>query len=444
MITILVINSLSVPASAGVKISGIKYMGEVLAGESVTHEIILYNNVDQSADYSISINGFGQTLESTYYTLEPSEDVSPYSALSFLELDKDKVHLEPESSGSILATINVPKDAGFGGRYAIIKVQSSSEGNGNLGIGTIINVPIMLTISKSDIIKTGEITDVKMGEIVGGQPLAVSTVLKNTGNHHYYHVINQVKILDEEGNEVASSSTDPAPSAMIPTYSVRFETSFEEEFSIGEYTAHSTMMLEDGTVLDEKTASFEITEQYFPPFEETSITLTPGSPAILKDSNSRYTVSFPQGSVLSDVDVFLKPAFKSQLPMPYGDEKLGASCFRLEGVQGLLNKDAEVKVVYSNDDLEIAGGSLSMLKLAYYDEVERNWVVLPTKVNEDEMILSASTNRLGTWAVVASSTASTKSQPIKGENNQAALGGIIPLIALIGSVILCSFVKKRK
>jgi hypothetical protein len=94
---------------------------------------------------------------------------------------------------------------------------------------------------------------------------------------------------------------------IIPGNTVRFTAKPDiGTLQPGTYSAVSRVLLEDGRVLDEKTTSFEVTQPYVSPVTEASITLSPGSPGTLVSGGGRYSVVFPQGSVLGQVTVTIR------------------------------------------------------------------------------------------------------------------------------------------
>jgi hypothetical protein len=208
---------------------------------------------------------------------------------------------------------------------------------------------------------------------------------------------------------------------------------------LGTYTVNSKVLLEDGRILDNKTTTFAVKTIYIPPVTEASIKLSPGSAGNLVSPDGRYFVSFPQGSVLGDVVVTLKPYSNNKLqPAPAGTTP-GATSFEITGLSGLLSKDATVRVTYSADDLSAAGGDPSKMKLAYYDTAKNEWTILPTQVNTQDMTLTTTTNHLSVWAVMILSSAAT-TVPTK-----APLPAVVSVGALIAAAIVsCCFARHRK
>jgi hypothetical protein len=433
-----------VPASAGLGVIGSKYIGNVLPGDTVVHIITLTTySSDPPMDVTIDVRGFGQSIDTGYIGLDPSADTGPYSARSFITLDSNKVHLNPGEKKGITATIVIPKNIGIGGRYAIIYVRSYPvETSAATGVAVAYNIPIMLTINGPGITHTGTITAVNVGDIAPGQPIIITTAFKNTGNEHYYFTQNEVRVTDAGGKEVTVLSTNPALFAVIPTYTVNYRVSLEKALPPGTYTVASKVSLQDGTVLDTKTTSLEIKSNYVAPSQEVDITLTPNKPSILSSSDGRFTINFPAGAVLSNVNVALKPITKDQLPAAPESAKLGSTCFQVDGLSGLLSKEATVQVKYSSADLDAAGGDASKLVLSRYDESDGKWTLLKTDVDKGAMILSTTTNRLSIWTVMVSSGGSA----VSGQSNGFLGLGVEPVVIIgaLGLFVIAVGIRRKK
>jgi len=428
---IAIISFIAGPAAASLTVVGSKYMGEIAPGTTVTHSITLKSQPgDDPTDLSISVMGFGETPGQVYTSLSPSEDTSPYSARKFITLDSSTVHLNPGESKTVTATIAVPKDAGDGGRYAIIQLKTGPSGSGSTGYITAVSIPVMITLAKTAVSQKGTITEVNVGDIVAGQPYHIVTSLQNTGNIHYYSTQDAVKITDANKNIIASANTPPLTSAVIPGYTINFDLPFNTPLSPGTYTITSQVSLFDGTILDTKTIPFEVKTTYIAPPSQETITVTPQSPAILASADGRIRADFPAGAVISDATVTLKPQILTELPtLPQG-VVAGGTCFKIDGLSGLLSKDATLTVKYSDADLRAAGGDTSKLVLARYDAPDNKWTMMDTSVNKDAASLSVSTNRFSIWAVVVSSGGGSTTQ------TSQTPGGFLPpsIVTVLGAL----------
>ena len=423
---------LVLPATvSAIGVSGTKYMGSITPGGTDTHTMtVSLGSEENPTDLMVEVYGFGQNMDQGYSALNPADDVNPYSARSFITLDNSSFHLEPGTAKSINAKISVPANAGPGGRYALIYIHAL-PGKGQ-SFTTAVLVPVLITITGTTPTVTGSITNLSVGEVTAGQPITVTTTLKNTGNYHYYNTVNTIAISDATGNLVGNFSTRPAIYAIIPGNTVHYTITPElQNIPAGTYTVDSKVLLESGTALDEKTTTFSVKTNYIAPVTESNITLTPGSAGTLTSPDGRFSVSFPSGAVLGDAVVTLKPYAKDKLQAAPADAKLGTTCFEITGLSGLLSKDATVQVTYSADDLAAAGGDASQLKLSYYDAAKNAWVILPTQVDTGSRKLTATTNHMGVWAVMVSSSTSGKG---------GILGLPLPLTVILASLIIAVFI----
>jgi len=426
------------PASA-INVGGAKYMDTVKAGDTVIHMITVSTQAtDPPMDIVVDVWGFGQTETMSYSSLSAADDTSPYSARKFITLDTGSFHLDPGDTKKITATITIPNDVGSGGRYAIISLHNAPSGSGTTAYVTAIAVPVMITIANSNLQQKGSITDVKAGEIVTGQPLRITTSLKNTGNVHYYDTKNTVTVSDSSGNVLGTVSTTPSVYAIIPTYIVNYVVTLDKALSPGTYRVKSEVSLGDGTVLDTKTATFDVKSNYVAPPTEEGITLTPQDAAVLVSSDNVTTISFPAGAVIADVAVSLKAFSRANLPTLPAGLKAGGTCFQVDGLSGLLSKDATISVRYSDADLAAAGGDVSKLILARYDTSDSKWTLLNTNVNRDTNTLSATTNRFSTWAVVATSSSYTG-----GKSGSSAPLDTPPVLLSLGLIVIIFSLGKR-
>jgi hypothetical protein len=418
-------------AVSAIGVTGSKYVGSIQPGGTDIHNMtVTIGANDNPTDVLVEVYGFGQNIGQGYAAVTQANDVSPYSARSFITLSISSFHLEPGASQNVDATISVPANTGPGGRYALIYIHAKPSKGASFT--TAVLVPVLITIAGTPPTVTGSITNLSVGEVTVGQPITVTTTLKNTGNYHYYNTVNMITISDATGNLVGNFSTQPAIYAIIPGNTVHYTiTPKLQDLPAGTYTVDSKVLLESGTALDEKTTTFSVKTNYIAPVTESNITLTPGSAGTLTSPDGRFSVSFPSGAVLGDAVVTLKPYAKDKLQAAPADAKLGTTCFEITGLSGLLSKDATVQVTYSADDLAAAGGDASQLKLSYYDAAKNAWVILPTQVDTGSRKLTATTNHMGVWAVMVSSSTSGKG---------GILGLPLPLTVILASLIIAVFI----
>jgi hypothetical protein len=439
MVGVLILCFISISPVAGIKVLGSKYMSSISPGDTVVHTMTVSTGTDDPPmDMQVDVWGFGQTLQKSYTSLPPSADTSPYSARGFITLSSSSFHLNPGESKEITANIAIPTTVGNGGRYALITIHNAPLGNGSTAIVTAISVPVMITIAKSNLLQTGTIADVTVGDIVPGQPIRFTTSLKNTGNIHYYDTKNIVNITDSIGKEMAGAATDPSPYAIIPSFTVKYDLNLDTPLPPGTYTATSKVSLGDGTVLDTKTTSFEVPANYIPPIQAANVKLTAKSSAVLASPDGRVTIEFPAGAVFSDTDVSIKPLAKDQAPAPSTGMAPASTFFIVGGINGLLAKDATLIVKYSSADLEAARSDVSKLVLGRYDDADNKWTILPTTLDKSALTLSTVSNRFGTWGVMVSSVGNTQGSAqgsTQGSAGSTAAGGSKPGIGLDPTIV---------
>ncbi len=440
LLVLLFIAALACAPAAAVKVEGAKIMLDVKPGTTYLFPMaVSIKSDDPASEYAIDILGFGQSLDAgSYQGLEVGQDTGAYSARSFISFPSSTIRLQPGERKEFNATIRIPKDVGAGGRYAVVLIHPAAAGTGQASFATAVLVPVMLTVEGTKLVETGAITGVSVGEVIAGKPIVVATTLQNTGNHHYYGAINQVSVRDSSGREIGSAQSDPFARAVIPGQSIRFETPLTAGLPVGTYTVVSRMTLENGTLLDEKSTTFSVQEEYIPPFEETTTTVVPDRETVLKTPGGEITITFPAGAVLADAEVTVSP-YADALPAPPSEATAGTTAFTVAGLSGILAKPAIMVVKYNPADLQAAGGDAGKLSLARWDRADGKWLVLPTTVNAGASTLTASSDRFGTIAVMAGAKQGTG-----GGRSGGFLPGPHPAVMFGALAIFATLYLKRR
>jgi hypothetical protein len=410
-----------------IKVGGSIYTGSIAPGGTAVHTMTVSTNPeDPPMDLTVDVLGLGQSPGQANTDLSSEKDTSPYSARTFITVEPKTFHLESGASQEVKATIAIPQNAGKGGRYAMLTIHNAPTGTGSTLIVTAISVPVVITLAGTVATMTGVITNVAVADIIPGQPLKITTSLKNTGNYHY-KVTNNVSVTDSTGKIVAEGGS-VSPRSIVPPFTVNYDTNLATPLPAGTYSITSKASLDDGTVLDTKTIPFEMKSAYIAPLDEVTVTLSPKSSSQLTSTDGRVVIDFPAGAVFSDVNVTLKPVSNDKLPQPPQRATLGATSFRVDGLTGLLTKDATVMVKYSSADLDAAGSDVSKLVLARYDDSDGKWMILPTTLDKSTLTLSSVTNRFGIMAVIISNGGNT-------QGSSGSTGGSKPGIGLDISIV---------
>ena len=226
----------------------------VAPGEEIRHEIIVgVNEEEGTTEASAGVFGCGFGLDGARIPIGPEEDVSPYSARFFLTVTPESATVKAGEPVTFVVTGTVPEDVGSGGRYALVNVGTPPRGDGQVGIAMAAIIPVRLTIKDTEIIQTGEISN------LSASSAEVSAIFENTGNHHF-KASAEAELIDAEGEVVAKAEAPLMNTAIIPTYSWLFKMAFEaeEELAPGTYTVEVSVIHEDGTVLDTEETTFEV------------------------------------------------------------------------------------------------------------------------------------------------------------------------------------------
>jgi hypothetical protein len=391
---------LVIPVSAGLKVTGSKYMDDVILGDTTVHVMTVSSRPeDPRMEIIVEVSGFGQASDMGYTTLLPGQDTGAFTARPYITLDADSIVLNPGESKDIKATLHIPQDAGSGGRYALIYLHTKPVATGQMGIVSAITVPVMITLKDTPLTETGRIDTVNVSRIETNKPAIVSTTFTHTGNHHFYGAVNEIFIKDSSGATIATITTDPEVHALIPGQTVVLRTPLGTTLVPGTYTVTSRI-LNEGILLDEVSDTFTVNEEYIPPFEEVSVNVISDKETVLMTSGGEIAITFPAGAVLSDAEVSVSP-YSQDLPVLPEGVKAGITAFTIDGLTGLLAKPATLIVQYNPADVQAANGDASKLSLARYDRTDSRWTLVPTSVDTNTMTLTATTDRFSTWAVMA-------------------------------------------
>jgi P pilus assembly chaperone PapD len=261
LILIQALLALSISSVAeGLTVKGAIIEMNVTPGDHISREIkVQTSNSDSPMDILIDVMGYGQSLQGGSKEILPEKDTSPYTARPFLNATPASIHIDPGQQKSVTLAGEVPVDVGSGGRYAIVNIHSKPQGNGTVGVSLAINVPVRLTISGTEQIRKGEITDIKLKEPISGRQQNVTLSFKNTGNYHYFVKVD-ASLTDKDGVLQATASAPLSFSSVIPTSTRAIEFSFRPVAALnaGAYKVNATVKLEDGTVLAEKVIGFTL------------------------------------------------------------------------------------------------------------------------------------------------------------------------------------------
>lgn len=250
-----------VPMSSGLQASGIILDAEAAPGEQISHEITISLKNESPTDFQVEVVDWAQGPDGSNGPITDN-NTHPYSAKGFLKVSPVKFHLGPGGSQKIMVNGVIPRDVGDGGRYAIIRaytVPAANKGGANpVGMSVGMNTVARITIAGSHLLKTGEITQLKVGTPVSDKQQNISIMFNNTGNIHY-KVQTEAFLKDGTGNVLANASA-PLTNNIIPGALRVFNLSLrpKEPLKPGEYSVSAEVRMEDGTALANKETLFKL------------------------------------------------------------------------------------------------------------------------------------------------------------------------------------------
>jgi hypothetical protein len=198
----------------------------------------------------IDVKGLGQSLaDGAYVPLEAVSDTSPYSARPFIAVNQPAVSIRRGTPAEVIVTISVPADEKNGTRYALI--QAHTAGTPAVAAETVA-IPVFLTLKDGTNTETGEITALAFTTAELGDDLHVTTLFRNTGNHHYARVTSNITITDPSGRVLARASSPPSDLVLIPGQEVPFSVALGGGIPEGAQMLTTRIEKQDGTILAEK------------------------------------------------------------------------------------------------------------------------------------------------------------------------------------------------
>lgn len=261
VLLLLVAGSITVAPGSALKVTGARIALDVVPGQAATSPIGISIGADEKeGDYAIDVLGFGQSVEDGTYTgLAASADTLAYTARPYITVDKPTVHLTPGGSATVTATIALPAGMKDGGRYAIILVHPATRAaNQQTSFATAVAIPVFLTVKGGAISGKGDITGVETSSVEIGKAFTVIPTFWNSGNYHYYGIVNNVTITDSEGKTAATVKTSPMGRAIIPGNLVKVPVTLPQGLAEGNYRMTVAMETQDGEVLAVKTTDLKV------------------------------------------------------------------------------------------------------------------------------------------------------------------------------------------
>jgi hypothetical protein len=261
----------SATTDAGFGVDGVIADYTVEPGQVLQHamHVRLGKDAGEPLDVSVDPRGLGQGPDGATIALDPADDRGPYSARTFItNIDHTRLHLEPGDTQTVTATITVPNEVKSGTRYADIYFHSEPSGSGKVGVILATHVTVILTLAGSDFTRTGNISKLDVAPVESGKPIQVTTIVQNTGNRHY-RANALIGIVDARGKDIADVLVPQSGSSILPGFPRTYTAAFPmldnlDGLQPGRYVADSKIVMDDGSLVDERKTQFEVSQTYDP------------------------------------------------------------------------------------------------------------------------------------------------------------------------------------
>jgi hypothetical protein len=267
---------LSAASASGLTVSGAKLVAAVAPGDSLVHRInVAIGRADSPVDIEVGVSAMLQAADGTPH---PSAIDGACSAVDFIMLDRDSFHLNPGETGAVNVSLRIPEDVGDGGRYALITVAArAAEGRG-LNVITGVDVPVYISIKGSHLIRQGSFSSLE-ASAKDGHAIAAAATIENTGNHDF-KFRSIFAVTDGEGRTVGEADTGLSLWTLIPgmSRSVHASVTPQSEVPPGVYRMSARVCLEDGSIIAEEVADFELATELRPQAPASDARQTKGGP----------------------------------------------------------------------------------------------------------------------------------------------------------------------
>jgi hypothetical protein len=250
-ILIVLIFIMSGIASSDIQFGDAPFIADIAPGESLSHNVTITTpNETEPINFEVMVGGYNQSIKGIPEFIPAIQYKGGFSAIDMIGATPTNFVVEPNLSAVVTIKADMPSNADAGTKYAIVLIRSiPNKGNETVSASFALNSRVQLTAKGSNLIRTGEITSIKL------DPDGDATLtLKNTGNTDFKAFV-EAEVLDENGRVKAHKSTSFEPVfGIMPTYSYEFAIPFDvgDKLTSGTYTINATVKLEDGTVIAAK------------------------------------------------------------------------------------------------------------------------------------------------------------------------------------------------
>ena len=132
------------------------------AGGTVSADVRLQSGIAQTV--ALQSQGLGQAGDGSFNYVATADDVNADSARSMVNVSPATISMQPGGEQKLTITVTVPQNVGDGIRYAMVRVTGTPGGVAaqQVGIAVELGVPVIVTISNTNLKKTGKLANLTM------------------------------------------------------------------------------------------------------------------------------------------------------------------------------------------------------------------------------------------------------------------------------------------
>lgn len=232
-------------------------------GQTVTANIKLRNITDSTLVARARIDDFVAQGEEGLPKLlldEKAGETSPYSFKSWVNTIPPQT-IAPKQQVTIPVTFVVPKDAGPGGHYGVVRFTAAAPEVEDTGVSLSASIGSLVLINVSGNVTTSAKIEEffvsqnnKQSSFFEQGPLNFVERISNTGNVHIKPT-GEVKVKNTLGRNIATLQVNEKNGNVLPASIRRFEQTLSNKFLFGRYTAEANLFYGDNQTLNQ-TISF--------------------------------------------------------------------------------------------------------------------------------------------------------------------------------------------
>lgn len=279
------------PAEPGLRVTPLVLKIDIAPGETGTYNMVVGSGAaDPPKQIIVEVKGLGQSPDGGFQAVAPG--ASPFCGAGFIRVSPQEFHLDPGSIQVVEVIVDIPHNAGSGGRYAILHTRPKPPADQpGAAVGAAIATSVVLTLPGQQT-REGMITELTAnplsservlrpgtGETLFRKEFEVSALFENTGNYHFRAQAEAI-FRDGAGTALATASTPLTATSIVPGFSRELKLPLTPEaLPPGIYYVEARVSPGDGTVLATRTARVEVSEEIHMKFVSPALPDAPQLPA---------------------------------------------------------------------------------------------------------------------------------------------------------------------